>query len=112
MSAEDTILTITKADGMSKSIPIPKGTTMGIDTPALHYNRTSYIIVHVRKKLSIESFAILSALLGWPIQIWPFKIHEGVPSRRIFTVRSWISCVRRKKVSNSSSRGLPLHQLI
>jgi hypothetical protein len=38
MSAQDNILTTENAAGEIKSIPIPKGTYVTLDVPALHFN--------------------------------------------------------------------------
>ncbi|KDQ58619.1 hypothetical protein JAAARDRAFT_176655 [Jaapia argillacea MUCL 33604] len=37
-SAEDTVLTVSNAAGEKKTIPVPQGTELVINTPALHYN--------------------------------------------------------------------------
>ena len=38
--SEDTFLTTSNTAGETKTIPVPKGTGVEIDTSALHYNRT------------------------------------------------------------------------
>ena len=37
--SEDTVLTTSNAAGEMKTIPMPRGTGVIIDVPALHYNR-------------------------------------------------------------------------
>ncbi|KDR75779.1 hypothetical protein GALMADRAFT_248468 [Galerina marginata CBS 339.88] len=37
-SAEDTVLSVGNADGEKRTVPIPKGTRVAINTPGLHYN--------------------------------------------------------------------------
>ena len=39
ISEEDTTLTFGNANGEKRTTPVPKGSRILIDTPALHYNR-------------------------------------------------------------------------
>ena len=39
VSPEDTVITATNAAGERKTIPVPKGTYVVLDTPAVHHNR-------------------------------------------------------------------------
>jgi hypothetical protein len=40
-SAEDTVLTAHNAAGEARTVPVPAGTILYINIPALHYNRQS-----------------------------------------------------------------------
>lgn len=42
ISAEDTTLTVGGSLGHKLTVPVPRGTFLFIDTPGLHYNRTSH----------------------------------------------------------------------
>ena len=44
MSKEDTTLTIGNANGEKRTIPVPKGARITIDTAALHYNRENLLL--------------------------------------------------------------------
>ena len=39
LSEEDTTLTVGNAAGEKRTIPVPKGVRITIDSPGLHYNR-------------------------------------------------------------------------
>jgi hypothetical protein len=40
VAAQDTTLTVSNADGVKTTFPVPSGTGVDLHVPGLHYNRT------------------------------------------------------------------------
>ncbi|KAF8895566.1 cytochrome P450 [Infundibulicybe gibba] len=69
-SAEDTTLVAGNQHGEQKTIPVPKGTVLVIDTPGLHYNRT-----HTRYWKDPHAFRPSRFLGDWPRDAFvPFSV--------------------------------------
>ena len=75
--SEDTFLTTSNTAGETKTIPVPQGAGVVIDTAALHYNRTDRHLysLHV---LTIDN--LCSSLLGGSILLQAFSISRGLAS--------------------------------
>ena len=81
-SAEDTVLVTTNASGEKLTVPVPRGTSIVLHTPGLHYNRSCLRSLYIL-------LAVLTAgdsfVLGGPLYLQTLSIFERLAEGSIYS---------------------------
>ena len=77
VATEDTTLTVNNADGGKTTFPVPSGTEVYLQVPAVHYNRMLSGFVLWRHVLMLPCSAVLEGAPQVHAREVPWRLAEG-----------------------------------